>query len=268
MYATGLDRKLGYTTVLFLDEVYVNEVKDKLMGEICFLVTGCISPSGNIYRLALKDEKLRYDQYIDSLKYYISKPWCKKLVFCDNSDSSVSDEIVKYAKKNKTSFEWISFCGNKEEAVRKGKGYGEGEIIDYALTHSQLLLESDYFIKITGRLKIKNLPTLFWLEGKNANIFNVDKEHVKAQTFFYMIEKECYNNNFREAFVNVDDRNNVFLENLFYEIIVKKGIPYVQLPIHLYVEGVSGSTGLRYSGSRLRVFLSNVKRIIKLKKKV
>ena len=59
------------------------------------------------------------------------------------------------AKQNNITLEVISFMGDIRQ-MKKGKGYGEGEIIRYTVC-SLLMKECKYFIKSTGRLKIKNI---------------------------------------------------------------------------------------------------------------
>ena len=62
----------------------------------------------------------------------------------------------------KKEFEWISFQGNTTKTQEKGKGYGEGEIIEYAINHSQLLAKSKMLMKLTGRFYVKNMTLFFF----------------------------------------------------------------------------------------------------------
>ena len=53
--------------------------------------------------------------------------------------------------------ESLSFTGNEKRIASCGKGYGEDDIIEYALKHSDLLKEATYFCKLTGWLKVDNI---------------------------------------------------------------------------------------------------------------
>ena len=44
--------------------------------------------------------------------------------------------------------------------LEQGKGYGEGEIIEYALKNSAFLHSEREFIKLTGRITIENLDAI------------------------------------------------------------------------------------------------------------
>lgn len=52
-----------------------------------------------------------------------------------------------------------------------GKGYGEGEIIEYGLKYSELLRGAAYFCKLTGRLKVENINRFTKLAKMDKSYF-------------------------------------------------------------------------------------------------
>ena len=122
------------------------------------LITGTISPSRGMKNTALSNVEERLALYIKSIEFYIVKSPVKKIVFCENSNFKTKklDFLFCKAKNYKKQFEYISFQGNEIEGNIHGKGYGDGEIINYALNNSFLLKADNYFIKLTGKRLILN----------------------------------------------------------------------------------------------------------------
>lgn len=55
--------------------------------------------------------------------------------------------------------------GNEEFDRKKGKGYGEALILEYALEHSLFVHQCDFLVKITGRLKLLNVNSMIGFIG-------------------------------------------------------------------------------------------------------
>ena len=122
--------------------------------KVAILLTGCINPNGMSFT-QLTDVDERKEQYIIAIKYYLKETNCQ-VVFCENSNTDLSPIFQNNCNKNR--LEIITFDGNKDK--QKGKGYGEAEIIEYAIQNSSVLINSDTIIKITGRLIINNIPSI------------------------------------------------------------------------------------------------------------
>ena len=103
------------------------------------LITSSIVPQEKRF-LILKEPKQRLSQYLDSLRFYIVHTNLNNIVLCDNSGFNFPvDEMTALAKEYGKKLEIIQFVGDKKKIIENGKGYGEGEIIEYALHHSLLL---------------------------------------------------------------------------------------------------------------------------------
>lgn len=217
-----------------------------MLNNYVLLITGCIKPDEKVPFLKLKETEVRRKQYIDSIQYYINMPSIKRIVFCDNSSAVEVESLYELAKKKDKQFEWISFLGNTVESIKRGKGYGEGEIIEYALKKSKLIKESDYIIKVTGRIIIKNIN--FLLKYMHSDkLYFVRNTNINVDTKLYGIPIETYKKYFIDLYKSVDDINNRYLENLFSDAILDNKLKIHSFIVYPNVEGISGSTGKSYS---------------------
>ena len=129
------------------------------------VLTATITPPDGVPNLKRNDPVLRRKDYIDALRFYLEMPThvIDRIVFIENSQSDLSDlrELVARESGGKT-IEFVSFAGLDYPSAY-GRAYGEFKMLDYCLRHSRLLGElgeHEYFWKVTGRLKVCNLPSL------------------------------------------------------------------------------------------------------------
>lgn len=226
-----------------------NYYQSENVGNICLLITGCISPNKEQSFLFLKDIEERLKQYIDSILYYLRYSSFKMIVYCDNSNFFYDniDWICSEAERHGKQFEWISFLGDDGKIVKCGKGYGEGEIIEYALENSKLLRESKAFFKVTGRLKVLNIDYILRrIKSENKNYFNRDiySGRKGIDTRFYCVNTEFYRNNLLKVYYGLDVVNRS-LENAFWDALKQK--EYKNLPAFPKVDGISGGNGRNYA---------------------
>lgn len=125
------------------------------MGDTVILMTATVFPNGMGYT-ALQDPEVRASQYIEAIEFYLRETDLD-IVFCENTGVNLLDRVASPEKHER--LEYISFCGNDYDR-RRGKSYGEGVIVSYALQHSTRLRGCSYVIKITGRVKIHNLSDM------------------------------------------------------------------------------------------------------------
>ena len=138
----------------------------------------------------------------------------------------------------------------------RGKGYGEGEIIEYAFRNSGLLKEATYFCKLTGRLKVDNINkfikwadmegTYFWTMGLNK-IWTISSG---IETRFYGISTKVYKDVFADAYKEVDDKNGMWLERVFYQRYKTKSVKCQRIALYPDFSGSSGSMGIDYKVSQ------------------
>ena len=214
------------------------------------LLTGCINPNGMSFT-SLSDATIRLKQYLTAINFYLSST-NYPIVFSENSGTNISNFFDLHTDTKR--LEILSFTGNHNK--EKGKGYGEAEIIDYALKKS--LIISTYkdncsIIKITGRLIIKNITKL--IENKflfqdnrsivasyNSNFSFVDTRIIIAPIgFFY---------SFISHKEDINDQANIYFENIFSNCIkFNRRYRYYPFFIEPLIKGQSGTTGDLYTPS-------------------
>lgn len=216
---------------------------------ICLVMTGCISPSEKVIELCVKDKDYREQQYINAILFYIENTTIKNIVFCDNSVQPVNEMLCRKAREKRKNFEWLSFQGNYEKTEQLGKGYGEGEILEYVLNNSELIYKCKYMAKITGRLRLLNIDTvlrfLFASEYHFSSYFDEGK-HLFIDTRFFVAETDRFRDKFLDAYKNVNDRKGIFYEYAIANRIQERGIAFRDFPLALNIVGDSGSSGYSY----------------------
>ncbi len=227
------------------------------ISEYCLLITGCISPSPHVKNLTIQNAEERYRQYIDALIFYISETKIKNIVYCDNSNYLENKEIMQIARQYNKNFEWLSFQGDFKLVNKYGKGYGEGEIIEYALFNSKIIKTCSILVKVTGRLKVINIDRIIRHSNNNNYFFYITKRYCQkfVDTRFYIINKNDYINYFIKQYKNVRDSENIFIEHVFAKVIIKERLKYKHFIIEPNILGISGTNGKKYKSSKLKIFI-------------
>ena len=100
--------------------------------EYILLLTACINPDGMPFT-CLADVGVRKKQYIEALNFYL-KNTTRKIVFVENSGTDISSSFKDFQHR----IEFLCFDGNLCFDKRKGKGYGEALILEYAMAKSEV----------------------------------------------------------------------------------------------------------------------------------
>jgi len=218
------------------------------------IITGTIAPASQAF-LKVTDKDERLEQYISCIRFFINSKSVNKIIFCDNSDykdeAGEFKKLTNEAKGKGIHLESLFFKGNAENVVLHGKGYGEGEIMEYIFSHSELIKGEDYFYKITGRLIVNNIKDIVRLTTKknicHINIPNATRRDI-LDTRFYGMPVKMYREYFLKAYENVDDSKERFLEHVFAHILrdKKRGLKHRNIPRYPRLTGRSGSSGGDY----------------------
>lgn len=225
------------------------------------LLTATIKPQENIPFLSLKNEKIRLNQYLESIVFWLSRREVNNIIFCDNSNFDFNfDNLIKLSNDKGKKIEFLKFEGSKKSTIY-GKGYGEGEIIKYAIKNSKLLQNESFFYKVTGRLIVKNFDFFSFLNKKNSNVFFLSSKN-SVDTRFFKVDKSFYIDYLIDEYKKVNDKEGYYLEHVFYEKLSNyKGL-LSKSPIMPYIIGISGSTGAKYKNNIIKHFCRNIKLII------
>lgn len=218
----------------------------------------------DIFSLNIKDTEVRLNQYIEALKFAINHyKTIDAIIFCDNTHYEYDfSDLIELAKKNNKKLEVLSFLGDVQSVVDYGKGFGEGEILKHVLSNSKIVNRYDSFYKLTGRLIIKNFDeiNLKTYDQNNFVFYSKDMYGTKysfVSTVFYKVNISIYLESFIDAYKQVNDVKEKYLEVVFYDVIVNKKIKCKSFKVFPEISGYSGSTGIRYDLSKAQLFLEN-----------
>ncbi|MCL2416961.1 MAG: alpha-1,2-fucosyltransferase [Bacteroidales bacterium] len=228
------------------------------------LITGAIDISNfSVPFVKITDLKERLQQYLESLEHAINHYFeVDHIVFCENTNYKHDySELQEKAKKRGKELEILTFQGNYEMIEKKGKGYGEGEIIKYALNHSAILSQSDCFYKLTGRVAVANMDRIM-RSTKSVNAFIFSPFHERnfdkyTRTLFYKVSTSFYKQKLLNAYLAVDDSQDMYLEHVFFDKL--KDTPIKSFRIYPKLIGISASDGkTSYALSRKELFRSRL----------
>lgn len=221
------------------------------------LLTSSVIPtdlSGN-----LNHPSARVRHTIESISEWLRIEPTIQMVICDGSGFDFTD-IVK-SNFPLAAIECIFFNNDVEQVKKHGKGYGEGEIIRYALEHSKTLLKSELFIKCTAKLWVCNFRTFlsqwngyFSCGAYFANVFSVKKTKLKfVDTRVYIVRKDIYKKYFLNAHSHLGNNPGWSIEDEFLKIVQSANIKHIFFKTPPVVCGVGGGSGKYYKTGIVRI---------------
>jgi hypothetical protein len=203
---------------------------------------------------ALLDAGERERQYFDSLEFYIRETPFQRIIVCDNSGYAYPQSMLRLAAEHHKQLELLSFTGDKPAMERHGKGYGEGEIMKFALTHSRLLEEVEGFLKVTGRLKLINTEKLLRKASHWQNYFMPvslirprwlvpPAARPCVEVRIYYTTKDVFKNVLLDAYLTVSDDLTYFLEHAYHDALAASAVKLQCFALAPEITGTSGSNG-------------------------
>lgn len=209
----------------------------------CLIITGCIAPMKQD-NLMISNAKVRLNQYLDSIEFYLNHSNAKIIIFCENSNYEYDYSWLKELANSKgKDFEWISFKGDATLIKKQGKGAGEGEIIEYAIRHTQF--KFDNIEKVTGRLIVKNISNIeMKIDYKNV-YFNKDLHlfvnENAMDTRLFFCRRDILENKILALYKKTNDKDS----NI--EKLIARSINHIKcLPRYPIIVGKSAGFGFEY----------------------
>lgn len=212
------------------------------MKEYCILLTACVNPNG-MSQTALQDVCIRRQQYIDAINYYLLKT-SFRIVIVENSGNDLSSYINSNISNNR--IEFITFKGNDYNR-ELGKGYGEAMLIKHAMKHSSFLQECKFVVKITGRLKLKNIYGLLkehslFYNKSDVSVFFYCLDLIDSR--FFVATHSFLLNSFLPQIVDINDSKGIYFEHVLEKSLTSNSRVFLfHIPVF---EGISGSSGDAY----------------------
>ncbi len=199
--------------------------------------------------LIVRDEATRIQHYMCALVSWAGARRVRRIVFAENSNTRFDfSRIAAHLEAAGKEVEVLVFDGNKE-SPRYGKGFGEGEILEHAYTHSRLLHLTGSFYKVTGRLFVRNFDAVSEAAvGPHAFRRKYAKKPgnpSKVDTTFFKCGRDLFAASLMHAYRDVDDMNRVFIEHRYFDLLQNTDVG--DFPVAPEVVGQSASTGKVYA---------------------
>jgi hypothetical protein len=239
------------------------------MGPIPVLLTSSVHVADQ--SVNLKNPSLRIDHTLESIEHWLTLCPNVRLVICDGSGFDFSRIVGE--KFPRARIECLNFQNDKKMVAYHGKGYGEGEIIKYAIANSSHLADSDWFVKCTAKLWVDNFSACikewngqFLCWAFFANVFSFKKtKFAYIDTRFYVINKNFYLKYFSDAHLEVGGPEGRSIEDIFREVVLTNGMQKVIFNTPPVICGVGGGSGKYYkTGMRRRIKEKLRARLVKL----
>lgn len=208
----------------------------------------------------LRDTGARLHHALESIGQWLRIDPELPIVLCDGSNYDLANDVRK--RFPSASIECLAFENNQALVKEFGRGWGEGEIVKYAIRHSQLIQAAGCFSKCSSKLWVENYKEClrYWngevlLSGIFLNAFSPFKPTVfkSIDTRFYVASIATYKRYFADAHIIMDSRAGHGLEDSFFDIFMQQGLTRSLLPIPPVICGVGGGTGAYYKNRTTRV---------------
>lgn len=202
----------------------------------------------------INQPEARLSLVLDGIEKWKSISPTSPIVICDGSGYDLTPEVhYRFGKKN---IEVLCFTNNLTNVLNKGKGYGEGEILNFTINNSDTLKNADYFSKCTSKLWVSN-----YLDLLNHCNFDLTCDLIAKRRYlpwftepqcvdtrFYIVRKEFYINRLTNLHHNVNDEAGFFLEHCFLRGLQNsnKDICNYLIMRNPHILGHSGSSGEVY----------------------
>ena len=226
------------------------------------IITGTIRAPLQMSQLTLRDENERFRQYEESVRFFLNSGAFSKVIFCENSNYGTEKlaHLTNVAENNGVELELLSFQGDTEKICIHGKGYGEGEIMEYVFSHSRIISAETYFVKITGRLKVDNIRNIVIRMNRRRTYFNIPNRTRRDiyDTRIYAMPVRVFKEFFMRGYDQVMDDEGMILEKLYTRILLRNNIKVANFPRYPRITGTSGSGGLTYSYTEWKCRIKDV----------
>lgn len=219
------------------------------------VMTATIDP-GRLDNLVLMDPQLRWNQYQESLGFWLNHPSVKDVVFFENSGCAVDfSPVQQAATRLGKRLEIVTYKGNAGTSKR-GRGYGEGELLNRVLNQSYLIRDQESFFKVTGRFKVLNFARLEASSRHQPVVVNARslKKRQWVDTRFFKMTPKFYRDHLAHVHQEANSIDYVLGEG-YARALHGLSLPAFRVPIH--VVGVAGN-GNPYQDSPLKLAVKSV----------
>jgi hypothetical protein len=218
---------------------------------VTVLITTANNPPDGVPYLQMTDPVMRTIAAKAALYFWVTQG-VEQIVLADATETNLlSAHEEAELDRSETRIEQINYRQDSEAIARKGKGYGEGKLIEYAINNSELLAREEYFFKCTGKVYVRNFPvfveaikannisSLFWRWIHDSSLSRLD-----VDCRFYFTSKRFARSHLLPAYLESNDINGVFCEDRIREALDRN--MQVGRSVRPLLTGYAGSTGAPY----------------------
>lgn len=218
------------------------------------LLTSSVVPHDMGVKLTDPQERTRFA--LESVQEWLQNAPDLRVVMCDGSGFDFSPLVAE--RFPDADIECLHFLNDVDQVREHGRGYGEGEIVRHAITHSRFIAEAACFAKCSSKLWVENYAECLeaWngrmrFKGVFTNVFSPWKKTKLAyiDTRFYLISCADYRQYFEAAHQNIRKREGHGLEECFRDVLRAQNLSQLLLPVPPVIAGVGGGTGVYYRTS-------------------
>lgn len=215
------------------------------------LITSAITvASEKLARLSSVNDRLKYAA--EGIENWLSMVPELKIVLCDGSGYDLTSLVKQRWPGGQ--IEVLGFLNDSKAVSFLGKGFGEGQIVEYALKNSATLSSHDSFMKCTSKLWVSNFD--FIRETCDKTRFNIETKrqgnnqliYSRVDTRFYCVTKDFYATHLSEAYKSVSRLDKYHIEHAYLRCLLRAGVLNdFMFPTTPIVRGVSGSLGVEHT---------------------
>ncbi len=220
------------------------------------LITTATAPPEGIPHLAMTGVAARLVSAKAAIFFWASQG-VRNIVISDATDFTLlnPEEVTLLGQMN-VRVEQLRFMQDHEQLRLKGKGYGEGKLIEFALDHSSILKETEQFFKCTGKVYCRNFHAIEQMidSSQLRNIFwghfsDLHALQAWADMRFFYTSKDFCRQHILPAYAQANDSAGVAAEFFCLRAITQNLSPIYSLrPL---LSGFAGSTGKQYPDESL-----------------
>lgn len=216
--------------------------------------------------VALSDTQTRKLLTIRSINEWLHVDPSLAIVICDGSNYDFAPEITLLFPQAK--IECLHFENTQVEVEKYGRGFGEGEIIRFALAHSKFIQEAQCFAKCTAKLWVENFEDCkkqwngHWVcKGVFDNALSLNKSPIFSyiDTRFYFVSVDFYKSHLLDAHLSINKNSGFGLEQSFKRVFLNLKIEHAMFRCYPCIKGVGGGTGKSYKNSFFRKMKEAIK---------
>jgi hypothetical protein len=221
------------------------------------LLTSAIRVAASLTKLS--DASARMAATIRAIACWMDMCRDTEFVFCDGSGFDANRDFKASRSIDTSRIEVITFENDRSQVQEKGKGFGEGQIIKYALENSSILKSAKSFAKCTGKLWVDNYMSCRRAYNGTAGFSYFGFLSIVAvDTRFFIVQKDFFTATLLESYVNCDDPRGKYLENVYFDSLSKIDRKTWMLSVYPQIQGLSGTSGKAYEQSRLKQLGKNL----------